>query len=90
MALGVRIAKRGMRGRFEDAQVVAFPYHIQGQKSDITVIERVPARQDQILNDHGEVSGLLCHPGAVRLRRTASNPYPAAAQMQKKQHVEGD
>jgi len=90
MALGVRIAKRGMRGRFEDAPVVAFQYPIQGQKAGVAVMNQIPARQPPIRRHHRKVPGLLRHPAGVRFRRTASDPYPATAQVDEKQHVKGD
>jgi hypothetical protein len=44
MPFGVRIAERGMRRRFEDAQVVGFQYPIQGQKAGVAVMNQIPAR----------------------------------------------
>ena len=89
VAFGIRIAEGRVRGCLEDSQVVGFQYPVHGCEAGVPVVNQIPAWQFPILDHHREVPGLLRHPGAVRLRRAASNPHPAAAQMQKEQYVEG-
>ena len=75
MALGVRTAKRGMRGRFEDAQVSAFQYPIQGQKSGVTVMVEAKAGQ-RCRHKAKEIKSIVQRLRQVPDYRTRIGTYP--------------
>src|SRR5271166_3237065 len=43
----VGVAERRMRGRFADAQGVAFQYPIQGSEASVSVMDQIPALQKE-------------------------------------------
>ncbi len=51
-------------------------------------MNNIPAGRLVIGKFHGQVPGLLFHPGRIRIGRTAGDMNAASAQVNEKQHVE--
>ena len=89
-ALRVSIAHGGMNRGFDDLDAVGFDDEIKPLEIRVPVMNDIAAGRLVIGKFHGQVSGLLPHPGGVRVWGTAGNMDAAGAEVDKKQYVKGD
>ena len=88
--LGIGIALGRMDWRLDDPDAVGLDDGIKWQEAGVPVVDDKAAGRLVIGKLHGQVSGLLRHPGEVGVGRTAGDVNPAGAQVDKEQHVKGD
>jgi hypothetical protein len=79
-----------MRGRFYDFDAVGFDDEIKPLEIRVPIMNDIAAGRLVIRKFHGQVSGLLPHPGGVRVWHTAGDMDAARAEVNKEQHVKGD
>lgn len=88
--LGVGVAHGSLRRRLDDLDTVGFDDEIKRQETGVPIMDDKAACHLVIGKFHGQVPGLLLHPGRIGVGRAAGDVNSAGTEVNEKQHIKSD